>query len=111
MRPSDYLCRAARHAKAAKSNFVLVVRNGTTIAQGHDLREAVKADVRGGTLYAFCEPSMEELLLARNAGIVAVFCGISKQDAVRHGLVPLEAKKVRYARELILADYVETWNG
>jgi hypothetical protein len=108
--PFNYLCYAAKCAKAGKSNFNLVVRNGKLIAQGPDLRDVVKGDVAGGTLYSFCEPSMEELLLASAAGIKEACCGISKQDAVRHGLVPLALKKPQHARETILTEYVETWN-
>jgi hypothetical protein len=110
MTPRNHLFCAAKHAKANRSNFVIVVRNNVTLSQGSDLRDALKGDVAGATLYSFCEPSMEELLLASVAGIKKVVCGISKQDAVRYGLVPLTVSKPKRVRETILERYVETWN-
>lgn len=112
MTPLDYLCRAAQEAKAIRTNYVIVVRGSKVLAQGGDLQAASKDDVRGATLYFFCEPSLSELMLAEAAGIEAVHYGVSIRDAVRHGLCPLHLKPqcIRYCRETIIKDYVATWN-
>ena len=109
-KPPEFLCCAARHALEGKSNFVIAARDGRVIVQGSDTRDVLAADVRGASLYSFCEPSMEELLAAHAAGVEKVYCGISKQDAIRCGLVPLTAKKLQRTREEILTKYVEKWN-
>lgn len=107
----NYLCCAAKHAKAAKTNYVIAVR-GQIVAQGPDLQAALNTDVRGATLYSFRELTPTELGRAEAAGIARVFVGVTRHVAAKIGLWPehLEQESVRYARDQIMAKYVETWN-
>lgn len=112
MNAVNYLCYAAKQA-AGQTNYFVVVRD-KIIAQGPDLRAALNQDVRGAKLYTLFEPNPEELLLASNAGVRAVYFALSKHDAVRLGVTPLVPwwvpplvpRSVRYARETIL----RKWN-
>jgi hypothetical protein len=112
MTPTNYLCRAAREAKARKANYVIVVRDSGALTEGTDLQAALKDGAHGATLYFFCEPALNELILAKAAGVKAVYYGVSKHDAGRYGLYPprLKPEMVQRARETILKDYVVTWN-
>jgi len=109
----NYLCYAAKQA-AGKTNYFVMVRDKMIIAQGPDLRAALNQDVRGAKLYMLFEPNPEELLLASNAGVRAVYFALSKHDAARLGVTPLipwwvpplVPRSVRYARETIL----RKWN-
>lgn len=106
MNAVNYLRYAATQA-AGKTNYVVAVARGGIVARGPDLRAALSQDVCGATLYSLFEPSPEELLLASNAGVKAVYFALSKHDAVRLGVTPLVPQCVRYAREAIL----ERWNA
>ena len=113
MTPLNYLCRAAYEAKARKANYVIVVHDSGALTQGTDLQAALTGDARDATLCFFCEPGLSELMLAEAAGVKAVYYGVSKHDALRHGLYPrhLKPQLVQRARETILREYVATWNS
>jgi len=109
MTPHNFLTCAAKHAKALRSNYVIAGRDGRVLFQGTDLREAKNLD--GVTLYFFCEPSLSELSAAAAAGVKAVYYGISKHDALRHGLYPahLRPQVIQRIRRTILDEYAATW--
>ncbi len=109
MTPLNFLTCAAKHAKVLKSNYVIAGHDGRAVFQGTDLREAKNLD--GVTLYFFCEPSLGELTVAAAAGVKAVYYGISKHDALRHGLFPahLRPQVVQRIRRTILDEYAATW--
>jgi len=107
--PLNFLTCAAKHAKALKANYVIAGRDGKVVFQGTDLREAKNLD--GAVLYFFCEPGLGELLSASAAGVKAVYYGISKHDAVRHGLYPAHLRPlvIQRIRRTILAEYAAMW--
>ena len=105
MTPLNFLTCAAKHAKALKANYVIAECDGKVVFQGTDLREA--KNLNGVTLYFFCEPGLSELLSASAVGVKAIYYGISKHDAVRHGLYPpdLRPQVIQRIRRTILAEY------
>jgi hypothetical protein len=113
MTPLNYLCRAAKHAKAGKTNYVLVVRGCKVLAEGADLQAALNTDVRGAVLYSFRELTPAELGRAEAAGIKSAYYGVTRHVAKRIGLWPahLRQRAIRYCRDTIMAEYVATWKA
>jgi hypothetical protein len=114
MEPINYLCRAAQEAKAAKTNYVIAVRGSRTLARGTDLASVLTHDdIQGATLYSFRELTPFELGSAQAAGIGCVYYGVTRHIAKRLGLWPkhLEQRSIRYCRDAIVKEYVETWES
>ena len=100
----------AATARARRSDYAILVRDNLIVWEGFgpNAGQVEFEKMAGCILFTFCEPDGRMLAQATMAGIVAVYCVISRRDALKislFGLVTLKPIKVQRIREEALVQW------